>query len=79
MHRIVFGFASASPTPHRQQFGVFFESRSSNELPSDTRGSRRRTWRSPIATPAKDCAFEPVLDGQRGREVMKAFNAVVGG
>jgi spermidine/putrescine transport system substrate-binding protein len=33
----------------------------------------------PTASYTKNCTFEPVLDGEQGREVTKAFNAVVNG
>jgi spermidine/putrescine transport system substrate-binding protein len=33
----------------------------------------------PTESYTKNCTFEPVLDGQQGREVTKAFNAVVSG
>jgi hypothetical protein len=28
---------------------------------------------------AKNCTFEPVLDGEQGRQVTQAFNAVING
>jgi len=33
----------------------------------------------PTASYTKNCTFEPVLDGEQGREVTRAFNAVVNG
>ena len=33
----------------------------------------------PTESYTKNCTFEPVLDGQQGREVTKAFDAVVSG
>jgi hypothetical protein len=33
----------------------------------------------PTESYPKNCSFEPVLDGEQGREVSKAFNAVING
>jgi hypothetical protein len=43
--------------------------------------SPRRLWLLDAEGQAytKNCTFEPVLDGEQGREVTKAFNAVVNG
>ena len=45
-----------------------------------TRGTTGERISAAIAIAVtKNCTFEPVLDGEQGREVTRAFNAVVNG